>query len=497
MFAGLVRGEGDPSLSVPKTWDDEALRTSELPLANPAFTPEHVPGIFYYSIPERPIYRSYPVYVPGREPEGYLEKLRALEPEVVWGKDARNVERRPRLETPRDWEQAGELVFDAAISYSAGATGFLTNLGNARDPDFFAHTDMPADSRGEVPFFRYVIREKGRVELGQASCGMCHTRVLPDGAVLKGAQGNFPLDRAVAYNVGALRKLSPEIQNGSLGALRRITRTFFGAPWMDPDPADAYQNLGLEDVEKLLTAIPPGVIDRQGSSAIYPVQIPDLIGIKDRRYLDHTGLQKHRGPADLMRYGALNQDMNVWARYGNWRPASPDETLPPAAKLGRYSDEQLYALAMFLYSLQAPVSPHALDSQAREGKEVFLRAGCNGCHTAPLYTNNKLTPADGFAAPSTADNSNIVPITVGTDNRLALRTRRGTGYYKVPSLKGLWYRSPLEHGGSVASLEDWFNPARLRSGDKTRGGQPVRGHQFGMSLTEAERTALVAFLRTL
>ncbi len=34
---------------------------------------------------------------------------------------------------------------------------------------------------------------------------------------------------------------------------------------------------------------------------------------------------------------------------------------------------------------------------------------------------------------------------VGTDPFLALKTRRGTGYYKVPSLKGVWYRGPFEH----------------------------------------------------
>jgi len=36
-------------------------------------------------------------------------------------------------------------------------------------------------------------------------------------------------------------------------------------------------------------------------------------------------------------------------------------------------------------------------------------------------------------------------------------TRKGTGYYKVPSLRGLWYRGPYEHDGSVATLEDWFD----------------------------------------
>src|SRR5262249_46610672 len=56
----------------------------------------------------------------------------------------------------------------------------------------------------------------------------------------------------------------------------------------------------------------------------------------------------------------------------------------------------------------------------------------------------------------------VLRVSVGTDPRLTLLTRRGTGYYKVPSLKGVWYRGPFEHNGSVASLEDWFDPRRLR-----------------------------------
>jgi hypothetical protein len=79
------------------------------------------------------------------------------------------------------------------------------------------------------------------------------------------------------------------------------------------------------------------------------------------------------------------------------------------------------------------------------------------------YTNNKLTPAAGFRIPEEHKKKfAILPVVVGTETNLALRTRRGTGYYKVPSLKGVWYRGPFEHNGSVATLEDWFDPARVR-----------------------------------
>jgi hypothetical protein len=85
-----------------------------------------------------------------------------------------------------------------------------------------------------------------------------------------------------------------------------------------------------------------------------------------------------------------------------------------------------------------------------------------------------------------------------------MKSRRGTGYYKVPSLKGVWYRGPFGHGGWAATLEDWFDPRRLRDdyvptgfagfGVKTRA---ITGHEFGLHLSEADRKALIAFLKTL
>ena len=95
-------------------------------------------------------------------------------------------------------------------------------------------------------------------------------------------------------------------------------------------------------------------------------------------------------------------------------------------------------------------------------------------------------------------------VSVGTDPNLALNTRKGTGLYKVPSLKGVWYRSPLEHSGSVASLEEWFDPARLRDDYASKGWMPpgvrhraVPGHRFGLTLSPPDKDALIAFLKTL
>jgi hypothetical protein len=86
---------------------------------------------------------------------------------------------------------------------------------------------------------------------------------------------------------------------------------------------------------------------------------------------------------------------------------------------------------------------------------------------------------------------------------LALRTRKGTGYYKVPSLKGVWYRGHYLHDGA-ASLDEMLNPDRLKD-THVRGGfttpgttsGAIQGHEFGLRLDPLEREQLHAFLRTL
>jgi hypothetical protein len=93
---------------------------------------------------------------------------------------------------------------------------------------------------------------------------------------------------------------------------------------------------------------------------------------------------------------------------------------------------------------------------------------------------------------------------VGTDPNLALKTRKGTGLYKVPSLRGVWYRGLFNHDGSVRSLEEWFDPARLRDDYMPSGfkgykltHRAVPGHEFGLKLSPEDKAALIAFLKTL
>jgi len=155
--------------------------------------------------------------------------------------------------------------------------------------------------------------------------------------------------------------------------------------------------------------------------------------------------------------------------------------------------------------LQPPLNPNNFDEIVTRGQKVFQREACDACHTPPLYSNNKLTPADGFNVPADhLKKYDILPISVGTDSNLTMKTRRGTGYYKVQSLKGVWYRSMFGHSGWCATLEDWFDLRRTRDDYVPTGFKPyaaktyaVKGHSFGLGLSAEDKKALIAFLRTL
>jgi hypothetical protein len=470
--------------AIPKTWDDQAMASLEVPLADPAASGVHVSADYYYRIPERPIYKSYTVYAPGKEPPGYEKWLKQQEPQLAFDVS--------KLKTEEDWIQAGEIVFNAPVFYGA-----IVQTAHVKDAAWYEKTGTPVAKDGTVPFFRYVVREKGTVEMGTVSCAMCHTRVLPDQTVVKGAQGNFPFEFTALWNAR---------QHSTVEQIRSFERSFFGAPWIQPDRQAGLEQTSFDTIFQWHEAIPPGVIARQGTSPFIPAQIPDLIGIKERKYLDHTGLQLHRSIVDLMRYSALNQGGSDLASFAEFIPGARDfRTLPNPATRGRYSDAQLYALALYLYSLKPPANPNKFGSLAARGQKIFQQQGCATCHTPPLYTNNKLTPAEGFKIPAEhLKKYDILPLSVGTDSALALKTRRGTGYYKVPSLKGVWYRSPFEHNGSVLTLEDWFDSKRLNenyvpTGFKGYGvkNRAVKGHEFGLELSPADKKALIAFLKTL
>ena len=99
--------------------------------------------------------------------------------------------------------------------------------------------------------------------------------------------------RAVTYKLRAPVRQSKDPAQ-LLTAVRLGYKAIWSMPWLSPDPEASVNQMSMDELLAATDAFPPGVVARQRTSLFYPAQVPDLIGIKDRRYLDRTGLQQQR-----------------------------------------------------------------------------------------------------------------------------------------------------------------------------------------------------------
>jgi hypothetical protein len=474
---------------VPRLWTEDALAGWALPVAGVKATPKYYTEPEYYAAPVDEV-RTYPVYVKSREPKGYRDWIRKQGP--------RPLIEPAKLTSEADWIAAGREVFDG-LHLAEFRTADPRALRWADDPDLMAREGVTVAADGTIPGIRWLIDHDRRLKLTLAECSGCHTRVLPDGRIVPGAQRNLQWGSFPQFCFDALDDIRR--REGRTRPPSEIAYSSYGVPWVQDDINATLKTMTAEQVAHVDGEAFLGTFVRFNASPWFTTRIADLIGVKDRRYLDATATHRNRGPEDIARYAILVT-------------VAEDGAIGPHAFLSdrdralryRYSDEAMLALGKYIYSLQPPPNPNLPNGLTARGEQVFDDSGCARCHPPPLYTNNRLVAVDGFtpfehpASPPAAD----VMRTIGLDPGLALKTRKGTGYYKVPSLKGLWYRGPFEHSGSIATLEEWFDPARLRDDYVPKGWnppdtrvRPIPGHRYGLDLEAEDKRALIAFLKTL
>jgi cytochrome c5 len=239
------------------------------------------------------------------------------------------------------------------------------------------------------------------------------------------------------------------------GGMRLAYHRDTGAP-LEPDLARRMASWG------------PGRADITEDDDEDPVAIPDLWRLRELGALTQAATLRHAelgedAPLAL----AIRQETQLLH-------ANRERARPPR--------ELAWALALFLYSLEPP-PPAALDvasAGAVRGAALFQRH-CEGCHGDP----------GGSGSPIAAE-------AVGTDPALARGTSRGTGLYRPAPLHRVADAAPYLHHGVVATLEDLFDPARLRADYRggAHGPGPIAGHEFGVELPATERADLIAHLRT-
>jgi len=89
---------------IPKAWDDAELLAWTIPPREPGVSTVYVSSSHYYRIPVPPIYKTYPIYRPSKEPAGYLDWLKQQEPQIAFDPAA--------LQSEAAWIAAGKLVFE-------------------------------------------------------------------------------------------------------------------------------------------------------------------------------------------------------------------------------------------------------------------------------------------------------------------------------------------------------------------------------------------------
>jgi len=183
----------------------------------------------------------------------------------------------------------------------------------------------------------------------------------------------------------------------------------------------------------------PGRVDVSTARGTEPAKIPDLRPVRFLSYLQHSGTVKQNDVTSL----ALRIETLIIT--------SRDERARPPRVLAR-------ALAEFVHSLA--------DDLPRDEPPAAFVEHCGDCHRGPGLSGGLVPVAD-----------------VGTDPTLARSADRGTGHYRVPSLRGVSTRGALLHDGSIPDLATFLDPAR------------DGGHGYGLDAPSSDRREILAFLQ--
>lgn len=220
---------------------------------------------------------------------------------------------------------------------------------------------------------------------------------------------------------------------------------------MGVDPTDPPEGLDTTDIEHL-ALLGPGRADVLADAVFNPYAFPGFAGYRDLPYLHHTANWLHSGTATL---------------------AVRCETLFITSNHERTRIPRVFAWAVahYLRDLGAlPPLTVLTEEEEAEGERVFQAADCDRCHEPPLFTSSRRVTVEQ----------------VGTDPLAGESDARGTGLYRIPSLRGVGHVAPYLHHGAFPDLESMFDPQRTEP-----------GHRYGLELTDEDRAILLRYLRSL
>jgi mono/diheme cytochrome c family protein len=204
----------------------------------------------------------------------------------------------------------------------------------------------------------------------------------------------------------------------------------------------------------------------------------------------------------------------------------------------RQVDEHMPDLLAYIYSIEPPKYPHPIDSGLAASGKILFESACSHCHGTygddesfpnllipqSIIQTDSLLSTSNYSTPQFVNWFNNSWFTTG-DHPAKLEPFKG---YIAPPLDGIWVTAPYLHNGSVPTLEaildsklrpqfwernfmtpqydyqrvGWTYNNKDKAGSSniyntTLPGYGNRGHNFADRLTEAEKKAVLEYLKTL
>jgi CxxC motif-containing protein (DUF1111 family) len=139
----------------------------------------------------------------------------------------------------------------------------------------------------------------------------------------------------------------------------------------------------------------------------------------------------------------------------------------------------------FVRFLAAP-TPLKANSAARRGRELFASVGCTGCHIPMLRTGD--SPITALRNKDVAAYTDLLLHDMGPDLADICLTEATPSEFRTEPLIGLRVATQFLHDGRAKTLEQAI---------QMHGGEGSRARDGFLGLSETERAALIAFLKTL
>jgi hypothetical protein len=226
---------------------------------------------------------------------------------------------------------------------------------------------------------------------------------------------------------------------------------------------DASRRTMDASLEAAIASWGPGRVDVSSHTGKEPARIADIRPVAWLGYLQQDATVEQRTFTSLV------------IRIETLITTSHNETVRPPRVVA-------LALAAYVRGMAKQLPDEGVAAAKFPAGKAVFESHCIRCHVPPSLTGPP------------------VPLgVIGTNPTLGLSPDRGTGAYRVPSLHGVGTRGPLLHDGTLSSLQAMFDPARLITSrvEPLHGSGPTPGHPYGLDLDEADRVALVSYLRAL